>query len=110
MIKWETVENFVLSKAALLTGSIIVIIALAKTVNNRDVTIREERAQNKSDLFKKDSIIAKRDSTIYDCKQQQKITADAATKSAQMQADEYKGLWLEYVHIKTEAQRKNIIE
>lgn len=110
MINWETVEKFVLSKTALLTGSIIVIIVLANTVNTRDNTIAAERAQHLIDLAAKDAAKAIVDSQLYDCQQQQKIDADNSTKAAQQMAQEYKNLWMEYVDIKTEAKKKNIIK
>jgi len=110
MINWESVEKFVLSKTALLTGSIIVIIVLANAVNNRDNTIASERKQHVIDLAAKDAEKDLVDSKLYDCQQQQKIDADNSIKAAQQMAAEYKGLWMEYVDIKTEAKKKNIIK
>lgn len=74
------------------------------------MTISSERKEHEKSISKKDSVISVRDFTIYECNQQQKITADNATKAAQQMATEYKGLWLEYVNIKTEAQNKKIIK
>ena len=93
-MNWENVEKFVLSKTALLTGAVILILCLSNTINNRDLTIRSERKEHLTDLSKKDSIIAARDSALFDCVDQQKITADNATKAAILDAERYRELYL----------------
>jgi len=110
MINVVNAEKFVKSKVALCMVLLIAVGILLKDRNNLTDQIKQDKIDSKI----KDSTytveIHIRDSTIYACQQQQKITADNATKSAQMQAQEYKSLWLEYVNMKTEAKQKNVIQ
>lgn len=110
MVNVSAAEKFVKSKVALCVVLLLAVIILLQDRN----TLTDQIARDRVDAKIKDSLhsieIHVRDSTIYDCKQQQKITADNATKSAQLQVQEYKNLWLEYVNIKTEAKQKNVIQ
>lgn len=105
-----TAEQIAKSKIALIICLIAGIAFLAD--QNISLSANNKELQSKiyvqaTDLQRQ---IAKKDSIIYNCQQQEKIVSDNATKSAQAQANEYRGLWIEYVNIKSEARKKNIIK
>lgn len=104
MVSFTLAERFAKSPVKFAVGVFFVVCVLFEEVVRLNIKNSESESRHKIELSEKDrkhdGIVKIKDSLLYDCQQQSRLKDENQIKAKQLEAEEYRKLWVEVLAIK----------